>query len=70
VVVARQEAPPPPADLGKTVRVSYRIKPGDTLGTIASQYGTTVRDLEVWNGLRSTRIAAGEVLTIFTSRKF
>jgi membrane-bound lytic murein transglycosylase D len=66
--VARQEAPPTPPDLSKATRVSYRIKPGDTLGTIASQYGTTVRDLEVWNGLHSTRIAAGDTLTIFTTR--
>jgi membrane-bound lytic murein transglycosylase D len=54
----------------KANRISYVIKPGDTLGTIASQYGTTVENLEAWNGLRTTRIAAGEVLTIFTSRKF
>ena len=55
---------------GMNTRVRYRIKPGDTLGTIASQYGTTVRELQAWNGLRSTRIAAGATLTIFTDRKF
>jgi membrane-bound lytic murein transglycosylase D len=68
--VAQQEPASPQPDLGKAVRVSYRIKPGDTLGTIASQYGTTVQDLEAWNGLHGTRIAAGGVLTIFTVRKF
>jgi membrane-bound lytic murein transglycosylase D len=47
------------------VRVRYRIKPGDTLAAIAAQYGTTVRDLQNWNGLRSSRIAAGETLTIY-----
>lgn len=46
-------------------RVSYRIRPGDTLGTIAERYGTTVRELQSWNGLRSTRITAGRLLTIF-----
>ncbi len=43
----------------------YRIRPGDTLGTIASEYGTTVRELQSWNRLRSTRIAAGSLLTIY-----
>ena len=49
-------------------RVSYRIKPGDTLAAIASQYRTTVRDIQTWNGLRGTRIAAGATLTIYTGR--
>jgi LysM repeat protein len=46
--------------------VRYRIQPGDTLASIAAQYGTTVRDLQASNGLRGTRIAAGDVLTIHT----
>jgi membrane-bound lytic murein transglycosylase D len=48
-------------------RVRYRIRPGDTLGSIAAHYGTTVRDLQAWNGLHGTRIAAGGVLTIYTA---
>ena len=44
----------------------YRIQPGDTLGSIAAQHGTTVRDLQASNGLRGSRIAAGDVLTIET----
>jgi membrane-bound lytic murein transglycosylase D len=46
--------------------VRHRIRPGDTLVSIAAQYGTTVRDLQAWNGLRGTGIAAGDVLTIYT----
>jgi membrane-bound lytic murein transglycosylase D len=53
-----------------TSRVSYRVRPGDTLGSIASQYGTTVRDLQAWNSLRGTVIVAGNTLTIYTPRKF
>ncbi len=52
------------------VRVSYRVRPGDTLESIATQYGTTIRDLQSWNGLHTTRIAAGNTLTIYTTRKF
>jgi membrane-bound lytic murein transglycosylase D len=65
----------PPATLRASgddaaVRISYKIKPGDTLAGIASQHRTTVRSLQQWNGLRGTRITAGGTLTIYTSRKF
>jgi membrane-bound lytic murein transglycosylase D len=52
------------------MKVSYKIKPGDTLSTIASQYGTSVRDLRSWNRIRGSGIIAGETLTIYTDRKF
>jgi membrane-bound lytic murein transglycosylase D len=70
---AAKVAPPPvkpsPTDLAdrRPARISYKVKPGDTLTAIASQYGTTIRDLQTWNGLRGTRIAAGETLTIYTA---
>jgi membrane-bound lytic murein transglycosylase D len=54
------------ADQAARGRVRYRIQPGDTLGSIAAEHGTTVRELQEWNGLRGTRIAAGAVLTIYT----
>jgi peptidoglycan lytic transglycosylase D len=50
------------------IRVTYRIRPGDTLGAIAERYGTTVRELQSWNGLRGTRITAGRMLTIFARK--
>jgi membrane-bound lytic murein transglycosylase D len=56
----------PPAS--SRVRVTYRIRPGDTLGAIAERYGTTVRELQSWNGLRGTRITAGRLLTIFARK--
>jgi membrane-bound lytic murein transglycosylase D len=64
VTQARRETPEETPD-GRG-RVRYRIQPGDTLGSIAAQYGTTVRDIQASNGLRGTRIAAGDVLTIHT----
>lgn len=70
VTAERRPAPDLPSVFEGTVRISYRIKPGDTLSTIATQYGTTVRELQAWNRLRGTRIAAGTTLTIYTSRKF
>ena len=50
--------------------VLLRIKAGDTLSRIASLYKTTVQQIQAWNGLRSTQLAAGRTLTIYTSRPF
>lgn len=49
-------------------RVTYKVRPGDTLATIASRYRTTVQKLKAWNGRRGTRLAAGETLTLYTRR--
>lgn len=61
---ARAESP-----LGPDVtRLRHRVRRGDTLASIAEHYGTTVADIQSWNRLHSTRIAAGGVLTIYTQR--
>lgn len=57
-----------PSGSSDRIRISYTVKAGDTLGTIASRYNTTVRELQTWNSLRGTRIAAGNTLTVFTRR--
>lgn len=62
VVTARREASPAP----KGDHVRYRIRPGDTLSSIAAEHGTTVRRLRAWNGLSGTRITAGATLRIFS----
>ena len=64
VVSARHERP---ADTPEARRVRHRVRPGDTLASIATQYGTTVHDLQSWNRLRGTRIAVGGLLTIYTA---
>ena len=63
VVTARHEASPASKDRDN---VRYRIQPGDTLSSIAAEHGTTVRQLQAWNGLSGTRITAGSVLRIHT----
>jgi len=51
------------------VRMSYRVRSGDTLVRIADRYDTTVGELMAWNkGLRPTRLAAGNVLTVYTRK--
>jgi membrane-bound lytic murein transglycosylase D len=49
-------------------RITYKVRPGDTLATIATRYRTTVQKLRAWNGLRGTRLAAGDTLTLYTRR--
>lgn len=43
---------------------TYRVNPGDSLWSIARRLGTTVQDLKNSNGLTSSRIHPGQVLTI------
>ena len=62
------QSAPKAASSEKIWRIAYRVKPGDTLGAIASQYGATVRELQSWNGLSGSRITAGNVLTIHARR--
>ena len=60
------EAPetPPPA----LAKVTYLVKAGDTLTSIARAFRTTVDRLRVWNNLRGDRIIPGDRLTVYTSR--
>jgi membrane-bound lytic murein transglycosylase D len=46
--------------------IEHRIKNGETLGSIAMRYGTSVSKLKKWNGLRTSRIYKGKKLMIYT----
>ena len=56
VLVESGMAPPP--------NVRHRVRSGETLGSIARRYGTSVTAIRHANGLRSTRIRAGRSYTI------
>ncbi len=47
-------------------RIKHKVKSGESLGLIASKYGTTVSKIKQWNGLRSNMIRTGQSLTIYT----
>ena len=49
-------------------KVSYRVKSGDTLASIARVFSTSVSAIRTWNRIPDSRIQAGEQLTIFTAR--
>lgn len=44
----------------------HYVKSGQTLGHIADRYGTTVKNIMDWNNMRSTRLAVGQKLTIYS----
>ncbi len=56
-------------DLPKYYKVSdkirYRVKSGDYLGKIASQYGVRISEIKRWNGMRNNRLKIGQRLTIY-----
>lgn len=51
------------------VKLTYKVKSGDTLGSIARVYNTSVNAIKGWNGLSNTRLHIGDLLTIYTSRR-
>jgi len=50
------------------VKVSYVVREGDTLSSIARIFRTTVASLQTWNKIQGTTIATGARLTIYTAR--
>jgi LysM repeat protein len=42
----------------------YKVRSGDTLEVIARRFNCSVAELKAWNDLRSSRINAGDVLTV------
>lgn len=46
--------------------IQYTVRGGDTLEKIAKEHDVSITDLKIWNGLRSNRIKAGQVLDIYT----
>lgn len=45
--------------------VTHKIKPGETLGSIAIKYHTSVKNIKNWNNLKSDNIRAGKTLRIY-----
>jgi LysM repeat protein len=52
------------SDAAEPSTASYRVSRGDTLWSIARAHGTTVAEIQSLNGLASSRIRAGQTLTV------
>jgi membrane-bound lytic murein transglycosylase D len=48
----------------RTHLVRYRVRSGDSLGSIARRYRVSIAQLQRWNGLSRTQVEAGQVLSV------
>jgi len=48
-------------------KITYHVKSGDVLGTIAARYRVRVSDIRKWNNLNSNLIRVGQRLTIYVN---
>ncbi|MDD4148894.1 MAG: LysM peptidoglycan-binding domain-containing protein [Bacteroidales bacterium] len=46
----------------------YKIVSGDNLGAIAQRFGVKVTDVQDWNGISSTNIYAGQIISIWVKK--
>lgn len=66
---AQQEDSIPTGGTMEPQKLTYRVKRGDTLFSIARTFNTTVDSLKSWNArIEGSRIRIGDRLTIFASR--
>ncbi|MEW6470346.1 MAG: GDSL-type esterase/lipase family protein [Bacteroidota bacterium] len=47
----------------------HQIKSGESLSVIAKKYGVTVSQIMAWNGLKNSKIKAGNTLIIYAKKK-
>ena len=66
--IAEPAESPSPDEPRHLSQVTYRVKKGDTLSSIAELFDTTVAKIKSWNRLSSNTIAAGVRLKIFAAR--
>lgn len=67
-VVAASATLPAATSGSSQSKTVYRVKRGDTLGSIARVFETTVASLKKWNGLTTNTVLIGQRLTILTAR--
>ena len=67
-VNSKAEAPAASQSTQHLSQISYRVKQGDTLSSIAQLYDTTVAKIKSWNHLTSNNVKAGTRLKIFANR--
>jgi len=52
-----------------SMRVKHKIIPGETLQSIAKQYGVTTEAIQRWNGMKDANIVAGHTLVVHAKRR-
>ncbi len=67
-LAASTRRPSVSASTSQRLKVTYRVKRGDTLAAIARAFNTSVSAIKTWNRIPGTHIAAGDRLTIYTAQ--
>lgn len=69
--IVKPSPPPAKASTGGKAKVTYTVKKGETLSTIADLFDCRVSDVKKWNKLKSNTIATGRKLVFYVpaSRK-
>ena len=57
---------PPPSEKPKDVKITYRVRSGDTLSGIADSHKVSISSLRGWNDISGSKINVGQRLTIYT----
>lgn len=47
----------------------YKVKAGDTIGSIADKYGVKISDIQKWNNISGNKIVSGATLKIYSDIK-
>ncbi|MDR2628245.1 MAG: transglycosylase SLT domain-containing protein [Dysgonamonadaceae bacterium] len=64
----REYAGPDAAALsGKVSKITHRVSKGESMLTIANNYGVTASQIKKWNGLRSSKVYPGRKLTLYVA---
>lgn len=67
-LTADKIVPAVPSAGADRLKLTYRVKRGDTLNSIARAFGASVASIQNWNRINGSRIHAGDRLTIYTAR--
>lgn len=65
-MLAQRPSPQPADDAMQESAARYIVKKGDTLGKLAHEHHVSVKQLKIWNKLRSNKIFPGQELFIHT----
>lgn len=56
-------------EAGDMIKKTHKVRSGEHLQSIANRYSCSVSELKKWNRLKSTRLTAGQRLTVYVQEK-
>ena len=55
---------PAPAPTTRTSTITHKVKSGESLYVVAKKYNVTIKDLKIWNSLKSDKVTVGQAIKI------